>query len=312
MTATISTPTIGLESGRQSTVQTPDGVELAVTEYGPSHAAVTVVLLHGHCLRKESWAGVRHELFRQFGREVRVVSYDHRGHGRSGEADVSSYTIDQLGTDLVTVIDTVVPTGMILIAGHSMGGMAAISFAVRMPARLQARIVGLGLIATAAGELSQHGLGRMLNSRTLGAFQRFVDRAPRAAHAVRRGARRTLGRGQGRALHGWRGALSAAVNNESALPTVSGFLSALRTFNEIGALSGITIPTAVVCGTEDQMTPIAHSQRLAGAIATAQLTSLQGAGHSVVLEAPRAVARALAPLVDAALQTSQAREAIAA
>jgi alpha/beta hydrolase fold len=70
-----------------------DGVQLAVRDQGPSRAEATVVLLHGLCLEKGSWAGQIRHLTRQWGDRIRIISYDHRGHGTSGSAPNRTYTV---------------------------------------------------------------------------------------------------------------------------------------------------------------------------------------------------------------------------
>jgi hypothetical protein len=57
--------------GIQRTVTTSEGVSLSVREYGPRHAAHTVVLLHGLCLNKDSWTIQIEHLLRQYGDSIR-------------------------------------------------------------------------------------------------------------------------------------------------------------------------------------------------------------------------------------------------
>ena len=67
-------------------VTTPDGVDLAVREVGPEDARLTVVFAHGFCLRMGAFHFQRARLAEQWGPQVRMVFYDQRGHGQSGEA----------------------------------------------------------------------------------------------------------------------------------------------------------------------------------------------------------------------------------
>ena len=79
-----------------------------------------------------------------------MVFYDQRGHGRSGEAAPETYTLTQLGKDLETVLQVVAPRGMIVLVGHSMGGMTVLSHARQFPEQYGRRIVGAALISSAA------------------------------------------------------------------------------------------------------------------------------------------------------------------
>ena len=87
-----------LDADRGYVVTTPDGVDLAVREVGPEDARLTVVFAHGFCLRMGAFHFQRARLAEQWGPQVRMVFYDHRGHGQSAEASPDSYTVTHLGT----------------------------------------------------------------------------------------------------------------------------------------------------------------------------------------------------------------------
>src|ERR1700730_7144592 len=72
-------------------VRTSNGVRLAVCDTGPRTAEHTVVFLHGLCLNEPRWDLKIPSLMRRSGRSVRVISYDHRGHGRSAAASMNTY-----------------------------------------------------------------------------------------------------------------------------------------------------------------------------------------------------------------------------
>ncbi|HET6293241.1 MAG TPA: alpha/beta fold hydrolase, partial [Kribbella sp.] len=90
-------------------VVTADGVRLHVETAGSSDAPVTVLLAHGWTCSTRSWHHQLEGLPRVLGSSaVRVVAYDHRGHGRSETAPPGTTRIDQLADDLVAVLDSVV------------------------------------------------------------------------------------------------------------------------------------------------------------------------------------------------------------
>ncbi|MFM8319496.1 MAG: alpha/beta fold hydrolase [Chloroflexota bacterium] len=68
---------------------------------------------------------------------------------------------------------------------------------------------------------------------------------------------------------------------------------ACSAYDESARIDGIGCPTLVMCGVEDRMTPLRHSQYLANHIPGAQLKVIDSAGHMAQLEQPRAVAGAL-------------------
>lgn len=289
---------------RHTTVVADDGVPLAVREYGPADAAVTAVFLHGHCMRSQSWCLLRERLEAAWNTRVRMVFYDHRGHGDSGHAPASTYTIDQLGRDLAAVVETVVPAGPVVLIGHSMGGMAALAWVRQQPDVVQSRLAGIALIATAAGGLADAGLGRLLRSPAVSVFHTAARWAPRVTAGSKRvscvvgaAAVRVAGT-RGRSVDPRMIAITAAMAGETSILTISSFLKSFADFDEsatVPALAGI--PAVVVCGTADVLTPLAHSEALAARLPGAELVRVHGAGHSVILERAAEVAEAIDALV---------------
>src|SRR5258708_6083484 len=120
-------------------VRTSDGVSLAVYDTGSRSAEHTVVFLHGLCLNQTSWNPQITYLLRRYGRSVRIISYDHRGHGRSAAAPMNTYRIDQLADDLAQVLTALDVTGPLTFVGHSMGGMTALAYLGPPPAQRPAQ-----------------------------------------------------------------------------------------------------------------------------------------------------------------------------
>ncbi|MFG1790667.1 alpha/beta fold hydrolase [Nocardia sp. NPDC049149] len=305
--------------GHRVTVSAEDGVPLSVRSFGTETAPVTVVFVHGHCLRTESWSFLRDQLLRQWGMaggeaegagqysgaETRMVFYDHRGHGASGEAHPSTYTIDQLGRDLDTVLRTTVPSGPVILVGHSMGAMVVLAYARQFPEAIGTRVVGVGLIAGAANGLTEVGLGRFLKRRAVNSLQVAVVRAPRMMQGSKRMSRRIFEPIMRAANSGTRRvnprmvAVATAMLNETPLLTMSSFLASLITFDETATLHRLgSIPALVLAGTADIVVPFAHSVVLASQLAGSQLVPLEGAGHSVIFERAEEVALSIVGLVD--------------
>jgi pimeloyl-ACP methyl ester carboxylesterase len=139
---------------------TPDGVRLYVETTGPEDAPVTVVLSHGWTCSTRSWHHQFEGLPRLLGESaVRVVAYDHRGHGQSEAAPVGSTRIEQLAEDLVAVLDAVVPSGPVVYAGHSMGGMTLMALADQRPELFGDRIAAVALVSTSSGQIATRPFG---------------------------------------------------------------------------------------------------------------------------------------------------------
>ena len=90
---------------------------------------------------------------------MRVISYDHRGHGTSARAPINTYRIDQLADDLAQVLTALEVTTPLTLVGHSMGAMTVLAYLGRPAAERPVEPQGLVLVATAAGKLAERGLG---------------------------------------------------------------------------------------------------------------------------------------------------------
>jgi pimeloyl-ACP methyl ester carboxylesterase len=180
-----------LDADRGCVVTTPDGTSLVVREVGPVTAPLTVVFTHGFCVRMGSFHFQRLALAQRLGTEVRMVFYDQRGHGQSAAAPPETYTVPQLGVDLETVLQVMVPVGPVVLVGHSMGGMSVLSQARQFPRRYPRRVVGAALISSAAEGLARSPLGEALQNPALEAVRFAARWAPWAVHRTR-GAIRSL------------------------------------------------------------------------------------------------------------------------
>ena len=289
------------------TVTTDDGVPLHVEVDGDPDAAVTVVFSHGFTARLAEWdlqrAAVR-------GR-ARLVLWDQRGHGRSACTRLTEATIDRTGRDLGEVLDATTPSGPVVLAGHSMGGMSILALARQRPELFGGRVAGVFLLATSAGGLVETGvLGRALKVirrlKLLWLYLRFLQLiAPLLERFQRRGTR--LGRRLTRRL--LFGADDADLANvrlvqelleETPYPVAMAFYATFLDHDETAALEVLRrVPVTVVAATHDRLTPAAHGRDMAARIGDgAELVVVPGAGHSVNLTRTDVVDEALVRLLD--------------
>jgi pimeloyl-ACP methyl ester carboxylesterase len=283
-----------------------DGVPLHVEIDGPSAAPVTVVLSHGWTLDGRTWGPVARSLVG--GRApVRVLRPDHRGHGRSAVVDPATMTLEQLADDLGAIIDAVAPTGPLVLAGHSMGGMALMAMAERYPEVFD-RVHGIALVSTAAGGLAGATLG--LPPWAAAVFQggeSALYGSARWKAGKRLGHPRLLGPALSWLLLGDRPTAEAyriSVETVAACrpATVAGFRPTLNAHERAAALATFAdIPTAVLVGTKDRLTPVAASRRIHEALPSAELAVLPGAGHMLPVERVPQVAGTISALVHGAV-----------
>ncbi|MDG5769139.1 alpha/beta fold hydrolase [Mycolicibacterium fortuitum] len=280
---------------QRRTVITSDGVALSVSDLCPTSSVThTVVALHGLCLTRQSWyRPVQH--FRRPG--IRVIQYDHRGHGRSDGAPMHTYSPDRLAHDLAEVLTALNVAGPVTLAGHSMGGMAALSYLARPIEQQPVRPTGLVLVATAAGNLTEHGLARLLALPGIDTVMTLAQHVPhtlseRFLHSLARPACELVTHDK---------TVSASLSQafrSTPISTALGFLHSLRTFDQRHVLPTISAATTVISGGVDLLTPPAHSAEMAAAIAGATHIHLPKAGHMLLQEAASIVGKAILRTID--------------
>lgn len=301
--------TIQLE---RSGVTTADGVRLNVETTGPADAPVTVLLVHGWTCSTRSWHNQVEDLPRILGPDaVRVVSYDHRGHGRSDPAPTASMRIEQLADDLVTVLDTVVGDGPVVYAGHSMGGMTLMALADARPDLFGSRIQAAALVSTSSGHIAEgaFGIPKRLDPATAVVVPRAVNLV--SARVERRAIRRAtispltvrLQRPALRRMVFGKKVDPAEVDlflsDLAAVPGPSygGFFEAILQHERADALKVLDqLPVEIMHGTRDRLLPPRHANRMAAQLPTARLWMYPGAGHMLMQERPRDVTHRLASL----------------
>ena len=288
-----------------------DGVDLHVEvdrpeDFGGRPATdedLTVVFVHGYSLNLDCW----HFQRAAYRGQVRTVFYDQRSHGRSARAPDGSSTVEQCGQDLLRVIEATSP-GPCVVVGHSMGGMSVISLAEQFPELFGDKIVGAALMSTTAGGLDP---GRILFPMLpLGLGGRFMGRAVRT---LDRGHRVVdLARSWGHAVadvftdrYAFGDDVPAdyvdfvfSMLNATPFAVVADFYPAFATLDKFETLEPFgRVPTSIVCGTEDKVTPLGHSRRLHTRIPGSSLLECEGAGHMVIFEQRERVNEAIESLV---------------
>jgi pimeloyl-ACP methyl ester carboxylesterase len=288
-------------------VTTPDGVDLAVREAGPQDAPLTVVFAHGFCLRMGAFYFQRARLEQEWGPQVRMVFYDQRGHGQSAEAPPDTYTVEQLGKDLETLLAVTAPKGPVVLVGHSMGGMTVLSHARQFPQRYPTRIVGVALISSAAEGVARSPLTEILKNPVLEAVRFAVRYAPKTVHRTRGAAKSVIAPILRAASYGDEKVSPSVVDFSekmmlgTPIATLVEFLHALEVHDEEAALPTLgKVPTLIACGDRDLITPVEHSQSMAAELPKSELVIVRGAGHLVQLEQPDIIDDALVRLVERA------------
>jgi pimeloyl-ACP methyl ester carboxylesterase len=298
---------LGLLHGRAGVVVADDGVPLHVEINGPDNAPVTVIFCHGYTLSQDIW----HYQRRDLAGAARLIFWDQRGHGRSGQCSPDSCTIPQLGADLYAVLTAVAPgPAPVVLVGHSMGGMTIMALAHQHPELFGPKVTGVVLISTAADDVDP--------TIWLPAPLRPVARqaGPPVLRGVSTGRRAALTE---RVRHAgsdlaFLGTRYVAFGDPAVSPSVVEFLErmiratpvevvaafyfALLRHDERAALGVLgRVPVTVVTGERDRLIPPGRDEELAAEIPGAELVQVPGAGHAVILERPGLVNQAITELI---------------
>lgn len=237
-----------------------------------------VVLSHALGCDLTMWDGVAAALQDRY----TVLRYDHRGHGRS-PATAGAWTIDDLADDAAGLIRAQGSGGPVHFVGLSMGGMTAQSLGARHPQLVRSLVIAnsASQYDRAARDMWQARIDTVLAQGVPpiadGAMQRWFTPEFRADQA-QGGAARVA-------------ALRAVLEATAPAPYAAACDAVARIDLDAGN-ARITCPTLVIAGSRDEATPPAMSQRIAQAIAGAQLRSLDAA-HLSAVEQPQAFAALL-------------------
>lgn len=216
--------------------------------------------------------------------KMQLVYIDHRGQGRSGRGERSTYTLENNVEDL-EALRVHLGLDKIVLFGASYGGMVALSYAVRYPQNVS------HLIALVT---SAHA-GTLERAKELLA-ERGTDEQKRVCEALWEGNFQT----EEELLHYFdvmeplysysykpdmpkdgleRGIYSIDAINE-------GFSGFLRTYDVRDQLRNITCPTLVVAGRHDWICPPEYSEEIASLIPHADLRIFERSSHDVISDEP--------------------------
>lgn len=308
-----------LPSDRHYTVTATDGTPLYVEEVGPQDASVTVIFAHGYCLEMGAFHFQRTALSEMTSPQLRLVFFDQRSHGRSGQSPSEHCTIDQLGADLEQVVEAATDEdSKVVLIGHSMGGMTIMGLADRRPELFGTRVLGVALMSTSAGNLIaalRAGLPGNFVQRTLPALARGARFAPRSVERGRRMLADTVWLIVRRFSFGEDGAPASLADyvdrmiSSTPLDVVVDFYDTLAGHDKVHALAAIAkAKTLVLCGDDDRMTPIEHSELIARELPDAAMFVVPGAGHMAMMEEPELVNDQLLALIRRAVRSSRKKK----
>lgn len=261
-----------MPEGSPIEITADDGATLRGLDCG---SGPTVMLVHCWTGSIGFWGPVARRLVDA---GFRVVAVQQRGHGDSERGD-APYRPETLGNDVRAWIEKLDLRDIVL-AGHSMGGLASIAFACQHAALAKERVHGLVLVATLAAPVKDPRLPDI--DFDISKFLPLADRVMRPADYGLFGLLGVFGTRPARAqLEAARAGFLVTdpeVRREAAVM--------MGDFDLRPELANIDIPTKVIAGTHDQLTHLPGNEEIAEMILGAEIEVLHGLGHMLPWEAP--------------------------
>jgi pimeloyl-ACP methyl ester carboxylesterase len=251
---------------------TAGGARLAMHAAGEGPPAI---LIHGYPLDHRMWLDLQAS---ELAGARTLVAVDLRGHGRSPWAGDATHGMERFADDVAAQIASL-GDGPADVVGLSMGGYVALALYERHPER----VASLALVDTRAAADTE--AARVAREASMAAA---VD-AGRSALA-RSMSERLLAAGADLMVR----ARVATMIESLPLETIVADLRGMRDrVDRRDLLARIAVPTLVVVGEADQITPPDEARAMAGAIPGARFALVPRAGHLVPMEAPATLVREL-------------------
>lgn len=231
-----------------------------------------VVLLHAFPLNASMWAAQREALSSGY----RVLCPDQRGFGGSQLGwDHDDPSLDDVADDVAAMLDAK-KVDHAVVGGLSMGGYVAMAFVRRHPERVRALVLADTKATADSPEAAANRLRIAEEVMAAGSSAQLVDEVlPKLVGATTK-ERRALVLGR----------IKATVEGAPP-PAVAWAQRAMASRpDSVETLRGVTVPTLVVVGEEDELSPPADARAMADAVPGATLVTVPEAGHLTAMEAP--------------------------
>jgi 3-oxoadipate enol-lactonase len=252
-----------------------DGGSLFVVD-GGDHDAQPIVLSHGVALSLRTWVYQLDHLPRE---GFRAIAFDHRGHGKS-EVGTTGHSLANLAADVKTVVEGLDLHDAVLV-GHSMGGVAVQAFVIEYPEIAAERVAGIVLLST----LAYTPFGSR-STRTKARLEKLMKRSPDGEWFWQQpnfGLLLTR-LGFGKNPHPSHVEFTRRMLAECSSDTRRDGPRTLVGLDLTADLPNIDMPTLVIGGTADVLTPPFEARRMAQLIPGARLELVPDGGHMVMLE----------------------------
>jgi pimeloyl-ACP methyl ester carboxylesterase len=253
---------------------------IAYLDSAPQQVAQrTYVLLHAFPLGANMWE----PQMRAIPKGWRLITPDLRGFGGTTEGDssIGALSMEDYAADIVDLL-TELGIARVTVGGCSMGGYAAFALVAGHPELVDALI----LSDTRAGADSPEGRANRRNMLAI------VDReGPQGV--ARDMMNKLIGPSTRETDPSIEATVRRLIKQQSPVAIRSAILRMMHRPDQTALLPSIAVPTLIVVGEDDELTPVAESEKMAAAIKGSTLVKVPKAGHLPNLEQPAAFNAAL-------------------
>ena len=223
-----------------------------------------IIFIHGSGWNSRMWYGQRDYLKSS----MEVILVDLPGHGESPGNGCE--TVEEYGDAVYGVIEEA-NLGQVYVAGHSLGGAIAMSLALSHPSAVKgAVLIGTGAKLKVLPEILE-GITKDKEETVKNIVELAFSR--KALSSLK--------------------ATDFEETMKCSAEVIRKDFSACDRFNIMNSVSSLSVPTLILCGTDDSLTPQKYSSYLNKEIRGSKLVLIEDAGHMVMMEKPDAVSRAI-------------------
>lgn len=253
-------------NGNDLTIEVDD---FTVCYNDAGEGVIPVIFIHGFPFDKSMWQPQMEALKEN----NRVISYDIRGFGKS-TSGIKKATIEQFADDLIGFMHAL-HIDKAMVCGLSMGGYIVLNAALRFPNRFAALILSdtQCIADTAEGIIKRKENIKLIQD---GGMEQFTE-----AFISKIFSPVTISE-QKKIVHQVR-----VVMLQTAAVVIISTLNALAEREEVcSGLNKLTLRVLILCGNDDQITPLAQSELMYRQIVNSNLQIIENAGHVSNLEQP--------------------------
>ena len=293
----------------------PDGTELHVETYGPPDAP-PIIFTHGAGSNSTAWYYAKRHLADRF----RLIVWDSPGVGRSRGPGNGDYSLEKHARDLEAVLALADDRPAVLV-GHSMGGMAVLTFCRLFPEALGRRVAGLALVDTSftnpVRTTTLAGVFSALQKPLLEPLLHLVVWLSPVVWLMQwlsylNGSSHVSSMLTGFAGSETRGQLDLATRYNAVTPpaTVARQNLAMFRYDATEVLGTLRVPVLLITGHLDRMIVPETSRRMREAIPRVRLEMLEPAGHMALFERHERFSAALGEFAAQCAATREQRSSL--